>query len=73
LPGDRPGARHLPPYLADSLNRAIKQRRLAPQDLRTFGEFSEVISLVIWDVDSVDAAVRATDGAVVYPAQVLLH
>lgn len=67
------GTFHTHPYLADSANRAVKQRGLAPQDLHSFSQSSDLISLVIWDQDSVDAAVRSADGQVVYPAVVRVH
>lgn len=70
---DMIGTFHTHPYRADTLNRAIKEPVLAPQDLKTFASSSDLISLVIWDTDSIDAALRAIDGHLVHPARVVIH
>lgn len=65
------GTWHTHPYRADLHNLPIKEPHLSPQDLKTFGESSLRVTLVMWDADSIDAAVR--DGqAIVHPAEVVL-
>jgi len=64
------GTWHTHPYRADLRNLPIKERRLSPQDLQTFAASGLDVTLVMWDQDSVDAAVRAPDGHVVHPARV---
>jgi len=67
------GTFHTHPYLADTQNRATKQRFLAPQDLLSFAVSDDRVALVIWDVDSLDAAARDSLGEVAHPAAVLIR
>jgi hypothetical protein len=67
------GTFHTHPYLADTRNRATKQRFLAPQDLLSFEASGDRIALVIWDADSLDAAARTAAGAVAHPAPVMVR
>ncbi len=67
------GTFHTHPYLADNQNRATKQRFLAPQDRQSFEASGDLIALVIWDVDSIDAAVRNRAGEILHPAPVLVR
>jgi hypothetical protein len=64
------GTWHTHPYRADLQNKAVKERALSRQDLATFGASSFPVTLVMWDVDSVDAAVRAHD-SLTHPATVV--
>jgi hypothetical protein len=64
------GTWHTHPYRADPENRPIKERRLSRQDLETFRRSPFRVTLVMWDDDSVDAAVKQR-GRVVHPATVL--
>ncbi len=64
------GTWHTHPYRADLQNLPIKERRLSAQDLATFADSRLNVVLVMWDQDSVDAAVRDAEGAVVHPARV---
>jgi proteasome lid subunit RPN8/RPN11 len=64
------GTFHTHPYLADTQNRATKQRLLAPQDRLSFEASDDRVALVIWDVDSLDAAARTPAGDIVHPATV---
>jgi hypothetical protein len=66
------GTWHTHPYRADLRNLPIKERRLSAQDLETFGASRLLVTLVMWDEDSVDAAVRLPDGQVVHPARVIV-
>ncbi|MEO8635946.1 MAG: hypothetical protein ABI587_11780 [Gemmatimonadales bacterium] len=59
------GTFHNHPYLADSQNRATKQRFLAPQDLQSFEASGDLVALMIWDSDSLDAALRTPSGGIV--------
>lgn len=65
------GTWHTHPYRADLQNLPIKEPRLSAQDLETFARSPLAVTLVMWDADSVDAAVRAGQG-IVHPASVLL-
>jgi proteasome lid subunit RPN8/RPN11 len=64
------GTWHTHPYRADLQNKAVKERALSRQDLATFGASELPVTLVMWDVDSVDAAVRAHD-SLTHPATVV--
>lgn len=67
------GTFHTHPYLADSQNRATKQRFLAPQDLLSFDGSDDRVALVIWDVDSLDAATRNGAGEILHPAGIVVR
>jgi hypothetical protein len=62
------GTWHTHPYRADLQNRPIKERTLSRQDLETFGASPLTVTLVMWDQDSVDAAVRLPGGQTIHPA-----
>lgn len=64
------GSWHTHPYHADPENRPLKSRELSPQDLATFAASSDRVAIVVWDEDSLDAAVKAPDGSIVHPAKV---
>lgn len=64
------GTWHTHPYHADLQNLPIKERQLSPQDLETFAGSRMTVTLVMWDEDSVDAAVRGSQGRVLHPATV---
>ena len=64
------GTWHTHPYRADLDNLPIKERSLSAQDLQTFATAGLPVTLVMWDRDSVDAAVRGTGGGLVHPARV---
>ena len=65
------GTWHTHPYRANAENLPIKEPSLSAQDLETFRASSLAVTLVMWDADSVDAAVR--DGrALVHPVRVIL-
>lgn len=65
------GTWHTHPYRADLQNLPVKERSLSAQDLETFRGSAFPVTLVMWDVDSVDAAVKRADGSVSHPAVVL--
>lgn len=62
------GTFHTHPYRADSSGRALKEPGLSAQDLTTFTGSGDRALVVVWDIDSLDVALRATDGHVVHPA-----
>jgi hypothetical protein len=64
------GTFHTHPYRADPAGRAVKERGLSPLDLRTFAAAPDLISMVMWDLDSLDVATKAVDGSVRHPAAV---
>ncbi len=61
------GAFHTHPYRADSSGRAVKERGLSAMDLRTFGAAPDIVTMVMWDLDSIDVAVKGPDGSVRHP------
>lgn len=61
------GTWHTHPFRADLNNLPIKERSLSAQDLQTFGHSELAVTLVMWDRDSLDAAVRDLGGGVVHP------
>ena len=67
------GTFHTHPYRADTLNRPLKEPVLAKQDLETFAGSTDLIALVIWDRDSIDAAAKGEDGQVLHPIPVLVR
>jgi len=66
------GTWHTHPYRADLQNLPLKERRLSSQDLETFRTSGYAAAIVVWDVDSLDAAVRAPDGATRHPVAVVI-
>ncbi len=66
------GTFHTHPYLADTQNRATKQRFLAPQDMMSFRDSDDRLALVVWDVDSLDAALRVSGDSILHPAPVVV-
>lgn len=67
------GTWHTHPFRADPQNLPVKERTLSLQDLQTFNATGYSASMVIWDVDSIDAAVRAPDGSVHHPATIRIE
>jgi hypothetical protein len=65
------GTFHTHPYRADSAGGALKEPGLSAQDLMTFTTGRDRALIVVWDVDSIDVALRATDGHVVHPARLV--
>jgi hypothetical protein len=51
----------------------VKERRLSTQDLQTFGGSRFRVTLVMWDHDSIDAALRTGAGATLHPARVVVR
>ena len=64
------GTFHTHPYRADSEGRAVKERGLSPMDLETFTAATDLVTMVMWDLDSLDVATKAVDGSVRHPAAV---
>jgi hypothetical protein len=67
------GTFHTHPFRADTLNRPLKEPVLAKQDLETFAESTDLITVVIWDHDSLDAAAKGKDGQVRHPIPVIVR
>ncbi|HUR04218.1 MAG TPA: hypothetical protein VM347_16855 [Nonomuraea sp.] len=68
------GTWHTHPFRADLHNLPIKERRLSAQDLETFGSAKLRVTLVMWDRDSLDAALRMPSGdLLVHPARVVVR
>jgi hypothetical protein len=64
------GTWHTHPYRADLENRPIKERHLSRQDLETFRRSPFRVTLVMWDGDSLDAAVKLRT-RVIHPVAVV--
>ncbi len=62
------GTWHTHPYRASLSGLPLKERGLSTQDLTTFADDSDLVSIVMWDRDSLDVAARAADRHVVHPA-----
>lgn len=67
------GTWHTHPYRAALSGDPIKERGLSEQDLHTFSGASDLVSIVMWDRDSLDAAAKAPDGSVVHPAPLVVR
>ncbi len=67
------GAWHTHPYRAAPDGHALKEPGLSPHDLVTFAGGQDRAVIAAWDVDSLDAAVRAADGTVLHPATVVVR
>ena len=67
------GTWHTHPYRADQHNLPLKERQLSAQDLETFAGSGLTVTLVMWDRDSIDAAVRLDGGQVVHPAGLIVE
>ena len=61
------GTFHTHPYRADSAGRALKERGLSAMDLKTFAAAPDIVTMVMWDLDSLDLATKAVDGNVRHP------
>jgi len=67
------GTFHTHPYRADSAGHALKERGLSTMDLRTFAAAADLVTMVMWDLDSLDVAIKAPDGSVRHPAPVTVR
>ena len=67
------GAWHTHPYRAGPDGHALKEPGLSPHDLTTFASGRDRVVIAAWDVDSLDAAIRAGDGAIHHPATVVVR
>jgi hypothetical protein len=70
---DLVGTWHTHPYRAAPDGHALKEPGLSPHDLMTFAGGTDRAVIAAWDVDSVDAAVRAAGGTVLHPATVVVR
>ena len=61
------GSFHTHPYRADPAGRAVKERGLSAMDLKTFAAAPDMVTMVMWDLDSLDVATKAGDGGVRHP------
>ena len=61
------GTFHTHPYRADPAGRAVKERGLSAMDLKTFAAGPDMVTMVMWDLDSLDVATKAGDGSVRHP------
>ncbi len=67
------GTFHTHPYRADPAGRAVKERGLSAMDLKTFAAAPDMVTMVMWDLDSLDLATKAVDGSVRHPAAVQIR
>jgi hypothetical protein len=67
------GTFHTHPYRADSAGRPLKERGLSAMDLQTFATATDIVTMVMWDRDSLDLAAKAADGSVRHPIPLEVH
>ncbi len=67
------GTWHTHPFRADVHGRATKERTLSETDLQTFRQGDDLVAVAVWDVDSLDAAIRAPGGRILHPAPVRIE
>jgi hypothetical protein len=67
------GTWHTHPYRASLAGTPLKERGLSTQDLTTFADARDLVSVVMWDRDSLDVAAKAPDGHVVHPAPFIVR
>ena len=67
------GTWHTHPYRAGPDGRALKERGLSALDLETFAAARDLVTVVMWDVDSLDVAAKRPDGSVRHPAPLTLR
>ena len=66
------GTFHTHPYrAAPTGDLPLKEPGLSKQDLMTFMGGTDRVLVVVWDVDSLDVALRSANGRVVHPALLL--
>ena len=70
---DLVGTWHTHPFRASHDGSAIKERQLSRTDLKTFAADADRAVLVVWDVDSIDVAVRSVNGTVQHPAGLVVR
>src|SRR2546430_9715373 len=61
------GTFHTHPYRADAAGRAVKERGLSAMDLKTFAAAPDMVTMVMWDLDSLDPASKGVGGNVRTP------
>jgi hypothetical protein len=64
------GTFHTHPYRADINGHALKERGLSRLDLETFAASSDLVTVVMWDRDSLDVGTKGADGSVRHPMPV---
>ncbi len=67
------GTWHTHPYRADLTGHPIKERELSPIDLTTFAAAPDLVTMVMWDADSLDVAAKVADGSLRHPAPLAVH
>jgi len=67
------GTWHTHPYRAGAHGQAVKERALSVLDLATFASARDLVTVVVWDVDSLDVAAKGPDGSVRHPARITLR
>ena len=67
------GTWHTHPYRAGFERRAIKERGLSGRDLKAFAAASDLVMIAVWDVDSLDLAVKGPEGGVRYPVSYIVR
>lgn len=70
---DLVGTWHTHPYRADAGGDPVKKRSLSRDDLETFRKSRDLVIVAVWDVDSLDVAVRGPDGGVIHPAPLVVE
>jgi hypothetical protein len=67
------GTWHTHPYRADPAGHALKERGLSALDLKTFAAARDLVTMVMWDADSLDLATKRPEGGVRHPAPYIVR
>ena len=67
------GTWHTHPYRAGLDGRPLNVRELSRQDLISFLSGPDLVTMAMWDADSLDAAARGPDGGLRHPAAVVVR
>ena len=67
------GTWHTHPYRADPAGHALKERGLSALDLKTFAAARDLVTLVMWDADSLDVATKGPEGGVRHPVACVIR
>jgi hypothetical protein len=66
------GTWHTHPYRAGFGGRVVKERGLSGLDFSTFAAGSDVVTIAVWDADSLDVAIKTPEG-VRHPAPYVIR
>jgi hypothetical protein len=67
------GTWHTHPYRAGFQRRAIKERGLSGLDFKAFAAAADLVTIVMWDADSLDLATKGPAGRVQHPTPYIVR